>query len=102
MYGSGGFFGINFFWWWFSRFCEVFCKNAVVGCGFWVVKLWWFGGETWCADGSFLASKKPPLFLKLFLCCPILGMIALAMGGLRFVDWLDVDFSFTVQNMGWV
>ena len=39
------FFGIIFSGGVFRVFAGVFCENAVVGCGFLVVKLWWLGGE---------------------------------------------------------
>jgi hypothetical protein len=30
--------------------------------GFFVVKMWFFDGETWCFDGRFSSSEKMSLF----------------------------------------
>jgi hypothetical protein len=37
----------NFFWDGGPRFCWGFWRKRVVGCGVFVVKLWWIAGESW-------------------------------------------------------
>jgi hypothetical protein len=33
---------------------------------FFVVKLWWVAGKSWCVDGHFLGSENVPTFSTLF------------------------------------
>jgi hypothetical protein len=47
-----------------GRFCRGFCENVRFFAWFFVVKLWWIAGESWCVDGHFFGSKNLPTFLN--------------------------------------
>jgi hypothetical protein len=42
-----------------------FWQKWVVGCGFFVVELWWIAGESWEVDGSFFGLEKHATFCGL-------------------------------------
>jgi hypothetical protein len=42
-------------------------KKWLVEGGFFVVSLWWIGGDLWCVDGRIFEAKNTPLFRDLFL-----------------------------------
>ena len=49
-----------------GRFCRGFCENVRFYRGFFVVKLWWIAGGSWCFDGHFFGSENMPTFSTLF------------------------------------
>jgi hypothetical protein len=49
-----------------GRFCWGFWKNQSAERGFLMVRLWFFGGKSWCVDGHFFGAKKHATFLNYF------------------------------------
>jgi hypothetical protein len=43
-------------------FLRVVLENVVRSSGYFVVKLWWMRGKTWCAGWLFSGAKNMPTF----------------------------------------